>query len=271
MTMSDDLTTTVPAAEVKKELGNEAFGSKDYDGAAQLYGEAIKLDPKNHIYYSNRSACYVSLGQWVKASEDAKECLKLNPNFLKAYYRLALSLCEIGDLDAAHAAAKQGLSVDPDNPQLMKQLRIINGKKKDAAKKSSAEGGLPSMVASGVNSTDSEMIDLQQQFRASVRDYNICKSNIEKCQREQKINEITKDELDKLPLSESDAKMYRGIGKMFLLASRAEVDQYLDDEIDLVKKKEIEYQAKLEYLEKRLKSQRQNIEELSRSTPTISA
>jgi tetratricopeptide (TPR) repeat protein len=266
-----DPTETVPAAEAKKEEGNQAFGAKNFEEAVSLYSQAIKLDPKNHIYFSNRSACYVSLSQWDKAAADAKECLKLNPTFLKAYYRLALSLSEAGDLDAAHSAAKQGLSVDPDNSQLLKQLRIINGKKKDAAKKSNADSALSMVGSAGVNSADSEMIDLQQQFRTSARDYNICKSNIEKCQREHKINEITKDELDKLPLSESDSKMYRGIGKMFLMASRTEVNEYLQDEIGLVKKKEWEYQAKLEYLEKRLKSQKQNIEELSMSSQSVTA
>ena len=64
--------TTVEAAELQKKLvvilvylyaplifilyrwGNEAFTGKRYEEAIAFYTEAIKLDPENSIYYSNR-------------------------------------------------------------------------------------------------------------------------------------------------------------------------------------------------------------------------
>jgi len=277
--MSSDLLfsdyETSTSAEEKKELGNKAFAAKEYKEAISYYTEAIQLDPKNHIYYSNRSACYVSLEQWAEAAFDAKECLKLSPNFLKAYYRLSLAQMEMGELDAAHSTIKLGLNLDPNNAQLMKQVRVVNAKKKDAAKKGSSSespsssSAIPSDAAAGFRGTvDSEIIDLQNQFRATLRDYNICKSTVEKYQREHKIHELTKVELDKLPMS-SDSKMYHGIGKMFLLSSREDVMAHLDEDISAANKKETEMTAKLEYLEKRMKSQQQNIAELTKSLPTI--
>lgn len=35
-------------------LGNEAFAAKNYDEAIEHYTNAIKADPDNAIYYSNR-------------------------------------------------------------------------------------------------------------------------------------------------------------------------------------------------------------------------
>lgn len=35
-------------------LGNEEFNAKNFDKAIKYYSEAIRLDPENHIYYSNR-------------------------------------------------------------------------------------------------------------------------------------------------------------------------------------------------------------------------
>ena len=35
-------------------LGNVAFGKQNYNDAIQYYTEAIKRDPRNHVYYSNR-------------------------------------------------------------------------------------------------------------------------------------------------------------------------------------------------------------------------
>jgi tetratricopeptide (TPR) repeat protein len=42
-------------------LGNKAFGEKQYDEAIKLYSDAIKLDPSQHVFFSNRR--YVKLGR----------------------------------------------------------------------------------------------------------------------------------------------------------------------------------------------------------------
>lgn len=48
------------AHELKKE-GNKRFQEKDYVGALQQYGIALKLTPKLHpdraVFHSNRAAC----------------------------------------------------------------------------------------------------------------------------------------------------------------------------------------------------------------------
>ena len=42
------------AAEKQKSLGNQLMAKKDYPAAIAAYGEAIKLDGKNAVYWSNR-------------------------------------------------------------------------------------------------------------------------------------------------------------------------------------------------------------------------
>ena len=44
--------------------GNTHFATKRYDEAIECYTDAIKFDGANHLYYSNRSACYASKGDW---------------------------------------------------------------------------------------------------------------------------------------------------------------------------------------------------------------
>lgn len=84
-------------------MGNEAFAAKKYDDALKHYSEAIKLDPENAIYYSNRSACHASKGAWQPSLDDAALCLSKDPKFIKGYYRLATAQTELGRFDDADA------------------------------------------------------------------------------------------------------------------------------------------------------------------------
>ena len=76
-------------AEELKRRGNELFATRQYDEAIELYNKAIAIDSENAVLYSNRSACYASKKQWQKALEDAKISISKDPNFIKAYHRLA--------------------------------------------------------------------------------------------------------------------------------------------------------------------------------------
>ena len=60
-----------------KEKAIEAFNEQNYKGAVDLLKKAIKLDPDNHIFYSNRAAAFMALEQYEKALVDADECIRL--------------------------------------------------------------------------------------------------------------------------------------------------------------------------------------------------
>ncbi len=40
--------------------GNAAFSAGNFEEAIQFFTQAIAVDPKNHVLYSNRSASHVS-------------------------------------------------------------------------------------------------------------------------------------------------------------------------------------------------------------------
>ena len=71
------------AAAGHKELGNKLFVVGKFDEAAKHFSDAIAEDPTDHIFYSNRSACYASVGKLSAAVEDAEKCIELKPDWGK--------------------------------------------------------------------------------------------------------------------------------------------------------------------------------------------
>ncbi|KAM3575774.1 hypothetical protein VYU27_002262 [Nannochloropsis oceanica] len=118
-------TMPIPAAEEKKNLGNQAFKAGDYKKAIEHYGEALKIDPSAHTYWSNRSASYAGLGDWENAANDASECLKANKIFVKGYFRLALAQKNLQRYEQALETITRGLQVDFGNNDLKSMRKEV--------------------------------------------------------------------------------------------------------------------------------------------------
>jgi mitochondrial import receptor subunit TOM70 len=71
-----------------KAAGNKAYGSKDYNRAIELYGQAIlcRADP---VFYSNRAACWNAMSNWPKVIEDTTAAINLDNEYVKALNRRA--------------------------------------------------------------------------------------------------------------------------------------------------------------------------------------
>lgn len=99
-----------------KERAIEAFNEQNYKAAVDLLKKAIKLDPDNHIFYSNRAAAYMAMEQYEKALGDADECIRLQPQWAKGYSRRGAALFRMDKLGPARDAFEKGLELDKDNP-----------------------------------------------------------------------------------------------------------------------------------------------------------
>jgi len=75
------------AEEDCHKLGNEAVKAEKYIEAMIHYTRAIKVDPRNHALYSNRSLAFLKMSQFYHALKDAKECIRLQPHWAKGYFR----------------------------------------------------------------------------------------------------------------------------------------------------------------------------------------
>lgn len=86
---------------------------------------ALKLDSKNHVLFSNRSAAYVGLEQYRKALEDASSCIQISPNFVKGYSRQAYAYLKLNKPGFAEKAYREGLQLDPTYAPLKQGLASL--------------------------------------------------------------------------------------------------------------------------------------------------
>ena len=105
------------AANVAKDKGNAAMNYEEYSKAIEHYSEAIRLNPNNHVFFSNRSAAYLNDGQVELALEDADTCIQLDPSFKKGYYRKGIALRTLDLNKEALSAFQEGQKRFPDDAE----------------------------------------------------------------------------------------------------------------------------------------------------------
>lgn len=97
-----------------KDRGTKAFRTKDFPAAVKAYSEALAITPDDHTLLSNRSAAYGAMEQYKEAHIDAKQCVRLRPNWAKGYARLGFALVHLFRLEEAQQAYQNGLKQEPD-------------------------------------------------------------------------------------------------------------------------------------------------------------
>lgn len=100
----------------------------EYLKAAALYTKAIKAEPDNHVYYSNRSNAFLKLSKVQKALEDADKCIELAPEFVKGYHRKASALHAGERSDEACEVLLGAIEKGLDNNDLVRMGITIKGK-----------------------------------------------------------------------------------------------------------------------------------------------
>lgn len=204
--------------------------------------------------------------------DDAKECIRLDPQFVKGYYRLATAQLELEEYDLAQSTIKQGLAMDANNAPLLKLMGTVKKAKKAAATAAAVAagaGGGSSSTAGADNvlggaakldqATSRELYDLEVQYKQSIREFQSVQVDLNKCQREQQMADATLSELEASP---AVGAYYRSVGKTFLKSTREGVMDHLKNNKEDSAKKENDLTQKLKYLERRMTSQKQNMREL---------
>ncbi len=108
-----------------KAEGNSHFKAKSYAAAIEQYTKAIDADSQDVTFFSNRSACYAALEKWEEAAADGRQCVILDKNFVKGYFRAATGQEKLGNFESALEFVKRGLGVESGNKDLKDMSRRI--------------------------------------------------------------------------------------------------------------------------------------------------
>jgi small glutamine-rich tetratricopeptide repeat-containing protein alpha len=112
------LTERKADAEKLKKEGNAKLQQQDYKGAIAEYTKAIRLDPENAVYFSNRSAAYAYMKDYNEAIKDGNRAIQRRPEWPKGYMRVASAQDSLGDIKGAISTYKECLAkIDAADPQ----------------------------------------------------------------------------------------------------------------------------------------------------------
>ncbi|XP_077432868.1 WD and tetratricopeptide repeats protein 1 isoform X2 [Vanacampus margaritifer] len=134
-----------PHLEKIKQQANDAFAQQHWTQAIQLYSLGIHHSSSNAMLYGNRAAAYMKR-KWDGDHYDAlKDCLKaltLNPEHLKAHFRLARCLFELKYVPEAQDCLKDFKGKFPEQAHsspcdaLDKDIKAFFSQSESAVKKS---------------------------------------------------------------------------------------------------------------------------------------
>ncbi|KAL6634314.1 hypothetical protein ACP70R_026985 [Stipagrostis hirtigluma subsp. patula] len=120
--VEDDPMYKMNPADIKLE-GSKAYKRKDYANAVKLYSMAANHCPDDATLYSNRSLCWLKMGEGDRALMDAQLCRMKRPGWSKACYLQGSAQMLLKDYGKACDAFLDGLKLDPTNDEIYNALR----------------------------------------------------------------------------------------------------------------------------------------------------
>ncbi|NWI33270.1 TTC31 protein, partial [Sula dactylatra] len=130
--------------------GNEAAQKGRYAEAVQAFTEAVKLNPREHRLFGNRSYCYEKLRCYEEALRDAQVSLRLQPGWLKGLFRKGKALRGLERYAEATSTFEELLRLDGANADAAAQLEACRTLLQQSSPHSwSSPGGVPLSLEAG--------------------------------------------------------------------------------------------------------------------------
>ncbi|NWS64837.1 TTC31 protein, partial [Chunga burmeisteri] len=137
-------TSVVEKSLILAGRGIEAAQKPPHAEAVQAFTEAVKLNPKEHRLFGNRSYCYEKLRRYEEALRDAQVSLGLHPGWLKGLFRKGKALRGLERYVEAARTFEELLPPDGANADAAAQLEACRALLRQSSPRGwSSSGGLP--------------------------------------------------------------------------------------------------------------------------------
>nr|CDS34953.1 dyslexia susceptibility 1 candidate 1 [Hymenolepis microstoma] len=144
ITENDDLSSSEMDPNWLQKKAISLFKTGDYETAAFALSEAIKLAPKMHSLYLNRSACHIQTRNFFRALEDASTALDLltppvpqNLNSrVKAHVRRGVAFCNLQMFKEGVSEYEAATKLNPNDSSIQEDLTRLKELMKKRVKSS---------------------------------------------------------------------------------------------------------------------------------------
>ncbi|KAG9390676.1 U-box domain [Carpediemonas membranifera] len=133
-----DMRVKRASSRVLKDRGNAAMRRGDVQCAERCYRDAIAtFQPYGEpVYYTNLAIAQMQLGQFVDAIKSAKEALKINTNWIKAYRIIGSAYVRLGDTAKALAEGYgPALEISPHDQESSHWFGMLNDRLTENARR----------------------------------------------------------------------------------------------------------------------------------------
>jgi prefoldin subunit 1 len=138
----------------------------------------------------------------------------------------------------------------------LKQRRVIKQKKAAIAARAAEKKSAKQLDEAQVK----ELMELQEQMNTNMKDLRTVQGRLAGAQREARATQVTMHQVNEL---DQAVPLYRAVGKAFVLTPRAEMESRLEKDIETSTRNQRDYTDRIEYLERRVASNRQNMKDLT--------
>ncbi|ELP88407.1 HSP70-interacting protein, putative [Entamoeba invadens IP1] len=107
-------------ATTYKNEGNSLLQQQKYSEAIDKYTLAIAENPRESVFYANRSLAYIKLNNYDRAKEDIELSIQCNPKYVKAFLRRAVILSHNKSFVEARNDYLTVLKLEPGNKEAEK-------------------------------------------------------------------------------------------------------------------------------------------------------
>ena len=129
-------TTKLPVANAKvaalMDSGRRAGVKGDLDRAVADFSEAIRIDPKYPVSYSERGQALFKLGETDRAIADYSAAIKRDPQFGAALRARGMAYLYRGATDLALADLSRAIKLAEDDPSLMAPIEVFYARRSRA-------------------------------------------------------------------------------------------------------------------------------------------